>query len=89
MAAQIIEQPSLGYLLKALSSFIRLPTKKMWLDYDEDVDVLYVHFKEKPVSNHSEMGDDGIILDYHDDHLVGLTILDASKRDDQETRAQP
>lgn len=56
------------------------PARKMWLDYDDAVDVLYVHFEETPASDHSEMGDDGIILDYRDQNLVGLTILDASQR---------
>ena len=52
----------------------------MWLNYDEEVDVLYLRFERLPASNHSEMREDGIILDYNDDRLVGITILDASKR---------
>jgi uncharacterized protein YuzE len=52
----------------------------MWLDYDAEADVLYLHFEEKPASTHSQMRDDGIILDYRDDVLVGLTILEASHR---------
>jgi uncharacterized protein YuzE len=52
----------------------------MWLDYDKEADVLYPHFEEKPKSTHSEMRDDGIIIDYRDDLLVGLTILEASQR---------
>jgi uncharacterized protein YuzE len=80
MAAQILEQPSLNYLLKAIANLVRLPAKKMWLDYDADADVLYVHFEEKPASTHSEMTDEGIILDYRDDQLVGLTVLEASHR---------
>jgi uncharacterized protein YuzE len=81
MATQILEQPSLNYLFKAMVNFIKLPAKKMWLDYDTEVDVLYVHFEEKPTSTHSEMNDDGIILDYRGERLVGLTILDASQRE--------
>jgi uncharacterized protein YuzE len=80
MAAQILEQPHLSNLLQVLTSFVRLPTTKLWLDYDAEVDVLYVHFEEKPASTHSEMTDDGIILDYRDDTLVGLTLLEASQR---------
>jgi len=52
----------------------------LWLDYDEGADVLYVHFTGTPSSNHSEMRGDGIILDYREKELVGLTILDASQR---------
>jgi len=81
MATQILEQPSLGYLFKALSNFIKLPATRMWLDYDAEVDVLYVHFEEKPTSTHSEMSDEGIILDYQDKRLVGLTVLEASQRE--------
>ncbi len=50
------------------------------LDYDAGADVLYLHFEEEPRSNHSEMREDGIILDYHDEDLVGLTVLEASHR---------
>jgi len=67
-------------LLKATTHLIRLPQKHMWLDYDEDADVLYVHFEETPSSNHSALREDGIILDYRDKVLVGLTVLDASQR---------
>ena len=62
-------------MLRATTNFIKLPKTKMWLDYDKEADVLYLHFEEKPKSTHSEMRDDGIILDYRDDLLVGLTIL--------------
>ena len=52
----------------------------MWLDYDAEVDVLYIHFEDKPTTTHSEILDNGIILDYRDDVLVGLTVLEASQR---------
>jgi uncharacterized protein YuzE len=41
----------------------------------------YLHFEEQPTSTYSEMTDEGIILDYHDDQLVGVTILDAAARE--------
>lgn len=81
MVAQILEQPSYTYLLRALANFIKLPATKMWLDYDSVADVLYVHFEEKPASTHSDMTEEGVILDYRADKLVGLTILAASQRE--------
>ena len=63
-----------------MANFVKLPQTKMWLDYDAESDVLYIHFEEKPTSTHSEMRDDGIILDYRGNQLVGLTILEASLR---------
>ncbi len=80
MGTEHLEERSIDYLLRATTNFIKLPKTKMWLDYDKEADVLYLHFEEKPKSTHSEIRDDGIILDYRDDLLVGLTILEASQR---------
>jgi len=63
-----------------MANLVKIPKTKMWLDYDAEADVLYVHFEPQPNSNHSEMRDDGIILDYKDNRLVGLTVLEASRR---------
>jgi uncharacterized protein YuzE len=80
MVTELLEEKNISYLLKATANFIKLPKAKMWLDYDAEADVLYVHFEEKPASTHSEMREDRIILDYRDNELVGLTILEASHR---------
>ncbi len=99
MANEVLEEKSIGYLLKAVTHLVKLPKTHMWLDYDSEADVLYIHFDEKPGSTpvanggeaprsrrrgeaafHSEMRDDGIILDYRGSRLVGLTILEASHR---------
>ena len=80
MAAEVIAKSSLADLLKATARLIRLPRTKMWLDHDVEADVLYLHFEDTPSSTHSEMREDGIVLDYRGDHLVGLTVLDASHR---------
>jgi uncharacterized protein YuzE len=80
MAEKILEELSVTHLLKAVSHLTRLPKTHMWLDYDSEADVVYLHFEEHPSSNHSELRDDGIILDYNDERLVGLTILEASHR---------
>lgn len=77
---EILEKKSMVHLLKAVSHLVQLPKTHMWLDYDEEADVLYLHFEEKPTSNHSEIRDDGIILDYRSRRLVGVTILEASQR---------
>ena len=81
MDAKLLEDKNLQYLFQATTNFIKLPQRKMWLDYDGEADVLYLHFEEKPASTHSEMRDDGIILDYKDNQLVGMTILEASRRE--------
>jgi uncharacterized protein YuzE len=80
MAKEAIAEKSLGHLLKAVAHLVQLPKHRMWLDYDDEVDVLYVHFVEKPVSTHSEMREDGVIFDYRGKELVGVTVMEASHR---------
>ena len=80
MARETLEEKNLTDLLQAASRLVKLPKRHMWLDYDEEADVLYLHFTEKPCSTHSEMRDDGVILDYRGNRLVGLTVLEASRR---------
>src|ERR687891_1947426 len=70
----------LTHLLKAVSHLVQLPQTHMRLDYDEEADVLYLHFDDRRGSTHSQMRDDGVILDYKGRRLVGVTILEASQR---------
>ena len=80
MAKEVLEERSINDLLKAVSHLVKLPKSRMWLDYDAGADVLYLHFEQEPGSTHSEMREDGIILDYKGARLVGLTVLEASHR---------
>jgi len=77
---ELLEKKSMTHLLKAVAHLVQLPKTHMWLDYDEEADVLYLHFEDQPGSTHSEMRDDGVILDYKSRRLVGVTILEASQR---------
>lgn len=52
----------------------------MKITYDPEVDVLRILSSNAPVEE-SDEGKPGVILDYDKDgHIVGLEILDASKR---------
>ncbi|NPV29948.1 MAG: DUF2283 domain-containing protein [Firmicutes bacterium] len=49
--------------------------------YDPVGDVLYVHFTEQPVAaDDSEFVADDIVVRYRGNEVVGVTILNASKR---------
>ena len=80
MAKEAITEKSLVHFLKAVAHLVQLPKHRMWLDYDEEVDVLYVHFVDKPNSTHSELRGDGVIFDYKGKELVGVTVMEASHR---------
>ncbi len=54
--------------------------KKIWVDYDEEADVLYVNFKKPSHADNSELTDDEVIIRYENGQVVGMTFLHASKR---------
>jgi len=80
MAKEVLEKNAMDEIFKAAHSLLRLPHKRMWIDYDEEADVLYISFRRPQKATDTEMMEDGILLRYKDGELVGLTILDASKR---------
>lgn len=71
---------TLKEITEMVSHFIKLPETRMWMDYDKDADVLYISFKRPQRATDSEMLENGVLLRYKGDELVGITILDASKR---------
>jgi uncharacterized protein YuzE len=52
----------------------------MKIEYDREADALYVTFKSCNVDHSSEV-EEGVVLDFDgENHLVGVEILDASRR---------
>ena len=65
-------------LLEFVPHFLKLGAKKIWLDYDEEADVLYISFRHPQGATDSRMDDD-LIYHYRDKELVGITVLHASE----------
>ncbi len=80
MAKEIIKKEFIDEVFNAIHSLLKLHQKKMWIDYDEGADVLYISFRRPQEATDTEMVNDGILLRYKGDELIGITILDASKR---------
>ena len=71
--------PSKEELLAAARRRVSLPPGELWLDYQDDVDTLYISLKRNAHPTHSEAQlDDSVIFDYENDTLVGIEILDIS-----------
>jgi uncharacterized protein YuzE len=58
-----------------------LKHKNVWANYDEEGDVLYLHYRKPNHADSSEMTEDEIIIRYENNEVIGLSILNASKRD--------
>jgi len=81
MGKEMMSRESIEGVFKAMPHILKLPAAKFWVDYDREADVLYISFQRPQKATESEMLDDGVILRYRGNKMVGLTILDASKRE--------
>jgi uncharacterized protein YuzE len=75
---------SMEPIFRAAPYLIRFPSQRFWVDYDEEADVLYISFRHPQEATDSEMTDEGILLRYKGDELVGMTILDVTARRESE-----
>jgi len=73
-------QPTLSMILDFARILVRMPFRRIWSAYDEKADVLYLNFKKPSHADDSELTDDDIIIRYEKGEVVGVTILNASKR---------
>jgi len=70
---------TLSEIFSIVPHIIKLSEDKMLIDYDREADVLYVSFKRSQQATDSEMLDNGVLLRYRKNELVGITILEASR----------
>lgn len=55
-----------------------LSKSQLWVDYDKEVDVLYLNF-DKPQKADNSIQDGHVIKRFRSKKLVGLTILNAAR----------
>jgi len=80
MAKKNLTQKDIGEIFKAIPHLIKLPVRKIWVDYDREADVMYISLRRPQDATDSEMQDDGVLLRYRGKEIVGVTIFEASKR---------
>ena len=66
-------------ILDSLPYLLKMPSKKIWIDYDDEADVLYISFRKPQQADDSIMKDD-LICHYCGKELVGITVFHAKKR---------
>ena len=62
--------------LNLVNAIQTLPKKDTWTFYDVEADVLYINFHQPAlIADDSELTEDGILIRYQNDEIIGLTIL--------------
>ena len=67
-------------ILNLLPDLLEIPFSRIWTFYDKEADVIYINFKKPSHADDSELTEDDIIIRYEKGEIVGITILNASKR---------
>jgi len=59
---------------------MRLLTREVWVDYDEEADVLYMSFRRPQKASKTVEVDEDVLVHKDGRTIVGLTMLNASAR---------
>ena len=62
------------------SDMVKFPVHHLWMDYDEEADVLYVSFRKIQRATKTIETDEDILIRKDGKDIVGITILNASSR---------
>jgi uncharacterized protein YuzE len=62
------------------TKILKLPILHVWLDYDKEADVLYMSFRKPQRATETIELEDDILIRKDGRDIVGLTILNASRK---------
>jgi uncharacterized protein YuzE len=65
-------------ILNSIPYLLMAPSNKIWIDYDDEADVLYISFR-KPQQANDSLLEENAIYHYRDQELVGITVLRAAE----------
>jgi uncharacterized protein YuzE len=65
-------------LLESVPYLLKMPSTRIWIDYDDEADVLYISFQKPQHADESELKEN-IIYHYRGAELVGITVIGAKQ----------
>lgn len=71
---------NLQQLMELAPRLLHPPFQQMSVSFDAEADVLYLNFNKSLPVDDSELTPDDMIVRYHGEEIVGVTILHASSR---------
>ncbi len=61
-----VTPPTAQTVFEAVPLLIDFPTRRFWVDYDAEADVLYVSFQRPQGATNTKTTEDGVLLRYDD-----------------------
>ncbi len=62
-----------------IPNIVKLPSKKVWMDYDKEADVLYINFEKPQHATDSELLRNNVLVRYKNSKIAGVTIIGVKK----------
>jgi len=75
-----LEPLTVQAVTQAVPLLLKFPVGHFSVDYDREADVLYISFRRPQKATDTREAGEGLLLRYHGEELVGMTILGASAR---------
>jgi uncharacterized protein YuzE len=67
--------------LNLANAIKNLPRQNTWIFYDAEADVLYINYHQPAlIADDSELTENGILIRYQNDEIIGLTILNVTQQ---------
>ncbi len=70
----------LNSCLAMAGNMVKLPAQHIWIDFDQEADVLYLSFRKPQRASKTIEIDEDILLRKDDKAIVGITVMNASSR---------
>jgi len=67
-------------ILTLVPELLEVPYSRIWTSCDKEANVLYINFKKPSHADDSELTDDNLIIRYEKGEIIGITVLNASRR---------
>jgi len=73
-------QKIIGQCATLAREILQMPVRNVWIDYDEEADVLYMSFRRPQRATKTVEVDEDVLVRKDGKTIVGVTIMNASTR---------
>ena len=81
--ATTITQKTESFVKRCLTmpdDMVKLSARQVWIDYDEEADVLYMSFRKPQRATKTIETDEDVLIRKDGREIVGITVMNASTR---------
>lgn len=78
MATVLKTESFLNGCLTMAADMLKLSARQVWIDYDQEADVLYMSFRKPQRVYETVEADEDVLIRKDGENIVGITVMNAS-----------